>query len=228
MSAPVQTIIPTIQTISIEEVQQNIDALADLQTQGVIVPTHFQIDIVDGLYADYLSVMPDELGELDWHGFTFETHLLTVDPEDYIGSSINANATAIIAQIERLHDRTDFLKVVKELHHPVGLALDIYTPIEELTQNDLELADIILLMAVPAGFSGQEFKPLVIEKIKELRGRGFDKTIEIDGGINPDNAVSLLEAGATKLAVNSFLWHDGTVKQNLQSLIERLPHAQSS
>lgn len=211
-------LIPTIQTNSFEDVQQKINTFVALRDQGIKVPTHFQIDIVDGLYADDLTVMPHELKEIDWHGFTFETHLLTIDPEEYIGEADDAGATAIIAQIERLRDRLDFLKVVKQLGRQAGLALDIYTPVSEFTPAELELTDIVLLMSVPAGFSGQTIKPQIYSQIKDLRDHGFEKPIEIDGGINAVNIPQLLQAGATHLAVNSALWHDGTVKENLQKL----------
>lgn len=224
-------LIPTIQTDSFETVQQQVNSLAALQDQGIVVPTHFQIDIIDGLYADDLTLMPHELKEINWHGFTFETHLLTVDPEEYIGEADDAGATAIIAQIERLRDRSDFLKVVKELKSRAGLALDIYTPVSELNDQELELADIILLMSVPVGFSGQLLKPHIYDQIRDLKARGFTKTIEVDGGINSTNIPELLQAGATHLAVNSALWQDDVGKNLLQlqtSLKVSAAHAQNT
>lgn len=223
-------LIPTIQTDSIADLQAKLDAYAVIKLNdaphGASKPTHFQIDIVDGLYADDLTITPHELKEIDWHGFTFETHLLTVDPEEFIGESDDAGATSIIAQIERLYDRVDFLKVVKELGHPAGLALDLYTPVSELSDEELELADIILLMAVPAGFSGQTLKPHIFDQIKALKARNYTKIIEIDGGVNSETIPDLRQAGATHLAVNTSLWHDGTVEENLiklqSSLITKL------
>lgn len=224
-------LIPTIQTNSFEDVQQKVDTFNVMRDQGINVPTHFQVDIVDGLYADDLTVMPHELKEINWYGFTFETHLLTVDPEEYIGEAEDAGATAIIAQIERLRDRLDFLKVVKQLGRQSGLALDIYTPISELTSIELELTDIILLMSVPAGFPGQTIKPQIYSQIKDLKAAGFNKIIEIDGGINSSNIPQLLQAGATHLAVNSALWQDD-VRKNLNqlqaSLKESTAHAQNT
>jgi ribulose-phosphate 3-epimerase len=214
-------IIPTIQTDSLAEAQARLDSLAALQIKGITVPTHLQFDIVDGLYADDLTLMPHQLKDLNFSNFTFETHLLTIDPEEFIGEADDAGATAIIAQIERLRDRLDFLKVVKALNHQAGLALDLYTPISELTDAELQLADIILLMAVPAGFSGQTQKPEIFNQIKGLKERGYTKTIEIDGGVNSANLPQLLAAGATHLAVNSALWQDD-VSQNLATLLASL------
>jgi len=212
-------LIPTIQTDSLNQIQLYINSLFHLQTEGITVPNHFQIDCVDGLFASDITVMPHELGSLDWHGFSFESHLLTVDPEEYIGAAYESGARSIIAQIERLHDRVDFLEVVHQLKLKAGLALDIYTPISELSDFDLNTADIVLLMAAPAGFSGQELKPQIFSKINELRARGFSKSIEIDGGVNSSNIADLKQAGADMFAVNSALWHDRTVKENLKQLM---------
>ena len=213
-------LIPTIQTDSIDELQAKINAYAAVDLPHK--PTHFQIDIVDGLYADDLTIIPHELGVVDWRGFTFETHLLTVDPDEYIGESDSVGATTIIGQIERLENRSDFLKVIKQLKRFSGLALDIYTPIAELTDEELTLTDLILLMAVPAGQSGQELKPLIFNQITNLRSRGFTKLIEIDGGVNALNLSDLKKAGADMFAVNSSLWHDGDIENNLKNLISAL------
>ncbi len=210
------TLIPTIETDTVETAQSLIDSYSVVPGPK---PTHFQIDIVDGLFADMLTLMPDNLKEINWHGYTFETHLLVNDPEEYLGEVQDAGATGVIAQIEHLHDRQDFLQVAKELRLTAGLALNIYTPITELSDTDIQLADTILLLAVPAGFAGQELNPTIIDKIKQLRSKGYTKTIEIDGGINIDNIPSLIQAGATSLAVNSSLWHNGTVAENLQKLM---------
>ncbi len=66
-------------------------------------------------------------------------------------------------------------------------------------------ADQILLMSVKAGFGGQKFMSEVFDKIKKLRARGFEKEIEIDGGVNLDNVVDLKKAGADIVVAGSFI-----------------------
>lgn len=207
-------IIPTLLTDDRHDAQQKIDQLNQIPDH----PTHLQFDVIDGFFADNLTIMPGEMKELNCYGCTFEVHVMANDPDDYLGEVKNSGAQAIIPQIERLRDRADFIKVAKQLNLGIGLALDLYTPVSELSEEDLFHTDIVLLMAVKAGFSHQQFNPLVIDKIKQLRARNFKKPIEIDGGITSECIPDLLQAGASHLAVNSALWHDGAVAANLRSL----------
>jgi ribulose-phosphate 3-epimerase len=210
-------IIPIIQTDSLEEFQAKLDTYAaiDLSTK----PTHFQIDINDGLFTNHTSVQPADLRQINWHGFTHEYHLLVDDPDEYLGDVAESGATAVIAQIEHMHDRKNLLDASEQLGLKIGFALDFYTPISELTAAELKSLDIILLMGYKAGWSGPSLNPDVVPKIHELRDKGFSQMIEIDGGVNPSNIKGLVTAGATAFAVNSAIWHDGTVKQNIQELL---------
>ncbi len=210
-------LIPTIQTNSIEDVQAKLDAYAAIDL--VDKPTHFQIDINDGMFSEHTSVQPNDLQSINWHAFTHEYHLLVDYPDEYLGDVATTGATTIIAHIEHMHDRQNFIATAKQLKLKVGLALDFYTPITELTTEELQAIDSILLMSYKAGHSGPSLNEGIYQKIDELKQRHFNKIIEIDGGVNPSNSSKLLTAGATHLAVNASLWHDGTVKENLQKLL---------
>lgn len=219
-------LIPIIQTESIDDLQHQLDVYAAVSVPNK--PTHIQIDVIDGIFADYYSVQPADLREINWHGYTHEYHLLVNDPDEYLGDAQSTSATTVIAQIERLHDRQSYLEIAKTLGFQVGLALDLYTPTSELTDAELSVVDIVLLMSVPAGFSGQPFNPLVLPKIHELHSRGFRGMIEIDGGVNENSIPQLLLAGATHLAINSALWHDGTVNDNLTNLMKVAAHVRQN
>lgn len=210
-------LIPIIETDSASEIQTKLDLYHQLDIPDK--PTHFQIDVVDGIFADMITVMPSDLKDINWHGFTHEYHLLVNEPDEYLEESIRSEATKVIAQIERMHQRQDFIATVKQHHLIVGLGLDIATPIEELTDTDLQMTDEILLLAVTAGFMGQTLNSHVYSKIKELRQRGFTKPIIIDGGVNQKTIPELKTSGASHFAVNSALWHDGKVAQNLTNLL---------
>ncbi|HWS23531.1 MAG TPA: hypothetical protein VN226_03770 [Anaerolineales bacterium] len=213
-------IIPIIQTDSIEDLQTKLDTFASINLPGK--PTHFQIDINDGLFTNNISVQPGDLRHINWHHFSHEYHLLVDHPDEYLEDIRESGATTVIAQIEHMHNRQDFIEVSKQLGLKVGFALDFYTPVSELLDFEICNLDLILLMAYKAGWSGPSLNPEVISKIHQLRNRSFSRTIEIDGGVNPSNIKDLLVAGATAFAVNSFVWHDDTVKQNLQLLINAL------
>lgn len=213
-------IIPIIQTDSVEALQSKLDIYAAIDLKNK--PTHFQIDINDGLFTNHISVQPSDLRNINWHNFSHEYHLLVDNPDEYLGDVSESGATTVIAQIEHMHDRKNFLEASKQLGLKVGYALDFYTPASELLDFEICNLDLILLMAYKAGWSGPTLNPDVVPKIHQVRTRGFSQMIEIDGGVNPSNIKDLLAAGATAFAVNGSVWHDGTVKQNLQLLINAL------
>jgi ribulose-phosphate 3-epimerase len=210
-------IIPIIQTDSLEEFQAKLDAYAAIDLPNK--PTHFQIDINDGLFTNHISVQPADLRQINWHGFTHEYHLLVDNPDEFLGDVAESGATAVIAQIEHMHNRPNFIVTSKQLGLKVGLALDFYTPISELLETELSNLNIVLLMGYKAGWTGPTLNPDIFPKIDQLKQTGFSQMIEIDGGVNPSNIKDLLAAGATAFAVNSAIWHDDTVKQNIQELI---------
>lgn len=210
-------LIPTIQTDSITELQSKLNTYAALNIPHK--PTHFQIDINDGFFSPHLSIQPADTRDITWHNLTHEFHLLVDHPDEYLGDAAQSGATTIIAQIEHMHDRQNIIDVTKQLKLRVGFALDIFTPVEETTAVEREQLDLILLMGYKAGHSGPSLNPIVFDKITSLRRLGFSKTIQIDGGVTADNINQLKQAGADAFAVNSSLWHDGTVAQNLTALL---------
>jgi ribulose-phosphate 3-epimerase len=211
-------IIPTIQTDSVPDLQAKLDAYAAITLPQK--PTHMQIDINDGLFSNHISVQPADLRSINWHNLTHEYHLLVDHPDEYLGDISEARATTVIPQIEHMHDRQNIIDVAKQLKLRVGFALDIYTPVEEITVAERDQLDLILLMGYKAGHSGPSLNPYVLEKISALRGLGFSKTIQIDGGVTAENLIDLKRAGADAFAVNSSLWHDGTVEENLSVLVK--------
>jgi len=210
-------IIPIIQTDSIETFQAKLDTYAAIDLPDK--PTHFQIDINDGLFTNHISVQPSDLRQINWHGFTHEYHLLVDNPDEYLGDVSESGATTVIAQIEHLHDRQDFIETSKQLGLKVGFALDFYTPVSELTSAELKSLDLVLLMGYKAGWTGPSLNPEIFPKISQLKQIGFSQIIEIDGGVNSHNLAKLKSAGATAFAVNGAIWHDDTVKQNIQELL---------
>jgi ribulose-phosphate 3-epimerase len=96
----------------------------------------------------------------------------------------------------------------------------LHTPLESLGVEELLRADCVLLMSVPAGFSGQVFDANVLSKIQELRQRGFEQDIVIDGGLNLEMIKRCQEAGANQFAVTSFLWQAEDVVERWRELNE--------
>lgn len=200
-------IIPSIQTEAIEDFEQKI-----VQVQSWEWPQgqekRVSVDIIDGVFVDNLTVLLEDLAGKDWGELQIDYQLMVEEPEDFLGRCHQAKATRVLAQIEKLGNRERFLKTARDYDFEVGWALDIYTPIEELTGGEIQQAPAILLMSVPVGFSGQAFKPQVLAKIKALRGRGYQGDILLDGGLNKETIPFGLAAGANQFCVTSAIWQE--------------------
>ena len=113
-----------------------------------------------------------------------------------------------------------------------GLALNVYTPVGSIDEPSWQMMDILQLIGMNSvGFQNQEFNPLVLNKIKEIKIKAdqlknnqylsvTEQELEIfvDGGIKLDNAHQILSAGATGLAVGSLLWQASNISDTIQQL----------
>jgi len=150
-----------------------------------------------------------------------DVHLMVKEPVDWVEKSVRAMGDRIIGQVEMMSNQAEFIGKVQETGHQVGLALDLDTPVSVLDETLFTLVDVILLMSVKAGFGGQKFSELAIEKIRELAEiREKDKTnfkICVDGGIEEENIKQIADTGADEVAVGSSLFN-GSVEENMRKL----------
>ncbi len=190
-------IYPDVLTDSLEELEEKV-----IQARSFSKVLH--VDVIDGLYADNLTIGATQLREIDWGGLKVDVHLLTNDPEDYLGDLHMAKISRAIAQIERMHNVPAYIERCEEYGLQAGLGLDLYTPVEAVRKYYAK-ASIILLMSVKAGFSGQKFEDIT-GKIKQLRSTGFNGDVVVDGGLDLSSIALCKRAGANQFAVNSSLW----------------------
>lgn len=176
-----------------------------------------QIDIADNTLVPNQTVLA--FGPVGT-SLSFEAHLMVAQPEKYIKPLVDAGFKRIIAHVE-CHDPRIFLEQAKYEHIEVGIAIDGATPIEQ-AEPFLEEVDMVLVMTIEAGFSGQEFMTETLEKIKAIHEHFPDLPIEVDGGINDKTATLVRDAGATRLVSTSFLFKD---PQNIAAAIEELKNA---
>lgn len=162
-----------------------------------------QIDIADNTLVPNITVL--EFSKLD-PAFSFEAHLMVANPEKYIKPLVDAGFKRLIAHVE-CQDPRLFLEQAKYENVEVGMAIDAATPIETI-EPFLEEVDMVLVMTIEAGFSGQEFMSETVEKIKTIHENFPDLPIEVDGGINDKTAKFAKDAGATRLVSTSFLFKD--------------------
>lgn len=164
------------------------------------------IDIIDGLYADNVTVAPADLQAINFGGIELDLHLLVDDPVEWIPECVALTPTRIYAQIEKMGNIEYYIETLRE--HPevkVNLGIGLDTPVESLGAETLNKIDGVLLMAIEAGFGGTPFHEKVLPKIKALRSR-YEGEIFIDGGIDPTRYKEVLAAGASEAGANSAYW----------------------
>jgi ribulose-phosphate 3-epimerase len=135
-----------------------------------------------------------------------DVHLMIEEPEKYVEAFKKAGADHITVHIEACRNLHRNIQQIKSLGMKAGIAVNPHTPIESLT-DIIQDADQILLMSVNPGFGGQEFIAHTYHKIhvlkKMIHDRGLHVLIGIDGGVTPENAGSIVRAGADVLIAGS-------------------------
>lgn len=203
-------VIPDVLTSNVEEVSEKIRLIKDYSDR-------LHIDIIDGVFADNLTIAPADLQQVDLSQVKFDLHLMVDDPTAWTEECVAISPHRIISHIERMGNQVayvDWLKGYGDVG--AGLALDLYTPISGLAKEVLSKIDVVLLMSVKAGESGQKFDKSVVDKVRELR-KIYEGEILIDGGINPKTAREVVEVGATEVATNSYLWQGNDIEKQLES-----------
>lgn len=175
-----------------------------------------QIDVADNtlvpnetfLQFEEFEVLTKHSGRVDLSKLSFEAHLMVAEPEKYIRPLADAGFKRLIAHVES-HDPRRFLDEATYESCEVGIAIDGPTELEQV-EPFLESVDVVLVMTIEAGFSGQALMPETIEKIKKIHENFPDLAIEVDGGINDKTAKLVKDAGATRLVSTSYLFKDPT------------------
>ena len=182
------------------------------------------VDVMDGHFVPNLTIGPPVIKALKKHSsLIFDVHLMISPVHKYIKAYSDAGADIITIHPEATNDLSSSISEIKKLDKKVGVSLNPKTRIDTIIDY-LEEIDLVLIMSVNPGFGGQEFMPEVLDKIKDLKKiqkkQELDFDIEIDGGINFDNAKSAIEAGANILVSGTTIFkkNNGDIKRNIELL----------
>ena len=182
------------------------------------------VDVMDGHFVPNLTIGPPVIKALKKHSsLIFDVHLMISPVHEYIKAYSDAGADIITIHPEATNDLSSSISEIKKLNKKVGVSLNPKTRIDTIIDHLKEI-DLVLIMSVNPGFGGQEFMPEVLDKIKDLRKiqkkQELDFDIEIDGGINFDNAKSAIEAGANILVSGTTIFkkNNGDIKRNIELL----------
>ncbi len=184
---------------------------------------YIHIDVMDGHFVPNLTFGAPVVKAIRKSTTkTFDVHLM-ISPVDYlIDDFVAAGSDIITAHVEAGPHLHRTLQHIKAKGVKAGVSLNPHTPIESI-KHVMDMVDLILIMTVNPGFGGQSFIP-VLDKISEARrmisetGRAID--LEVDGGVNPQTAKQVIEAGANVLVAGTAVFKDGSEKyaENIRAL----------
>lgn len=181
------------------------------------------IDVMDGHFVPNLSFGTLVMDALRPHtSLFFDVHLMISDPDRYIQNFVQSGADLITVHQETCPHLHRTLYRIKEQGVKAGVAINPATPISTLSEV-LTDVDLVLIMSVNPGFGGQRFIPSVLPKIQALREQlhtiGRDQVeIEVDGGVDPQTAPQVREAGATVLVAGSAVFGQENREQAIATL----------
>ena len=165
------------------------------------------VDVMDGVFVPNISFgFPLMEPMRQYCTKPLDVHLMIVHPEKYVERFCDAGAWSVGFHLEAVEDPLPILDLIKAKGVRTCLTINPDIDVQRLVPY-LDKVDMVLLMSVFAGFGGQKFIPETMDKIRfirtEIDRRGLNTLIEIDGGVNSQNAHELYAAGADALVAGS-------------------------
>ena len=189
---------------------------------------YIHVDVMDGHFVPNItigalvvaSVRPVTTLPLD-------VHLMIEHPERYVSQFAQAGANIITVHVEAAPHLHATIRLIKELGAKAGISINPPTPLGAV-EEFLPHVDLVLVMSVNPGFGGQSFIPETLPRIASIRklldDRALHAELEVDGGINADNAPDIVRAGANVLVAGNSIFR---AQEGISGAMQRLREATS-
>jgi ribulose-phosphate 3-epimerase len=184
------------------------------------------LDVMDGHFVPNLTFglpIVESLRRLT--DLAVDVHLMIERPERYAEAFCRAGADLVTIHIEAAPEPLPIFERIREQGVGVGIALNPATPVETLA-GCLDACDLVLAMSVPAGFGGQPFHEVALDKLRWLRDRVDERMmLEVDGGVNETTITRCAQAGAGYFVVGTGIFRSEDYVQATKRLIELVSSA---
>lgn len=209
-------IAPSILAADFANLQQEVEMLNESEADWI------HVDIMDGVFVPNISFGIPVTEAVSNHAKKpLDVHLMIEKPENYVEAFYKAGAASISVHYEACPHLHRNLQQIKDLGCKAGVAINPHTNVQ-LLEDVIHDIDIVCVMSVNPGFGGQKFIENTYVKVRQLKeiiaDAGAHTLIEIDGGVNQQNARQLLDAGANILVAGSFVFKSSDPKGTITCL----------
>lgn len=188
----------------------------------------FHFDVGDGHFVEPITMGPIVLrsiaGLVHGEGGVLDCHLMVEQPERHFSQFAEAGADSVTIHYEAVSDVTNVVHAARTYGFEVGLAVKPRTGVAPAAQAAIDAnVDFVLCMSVEPGYSGQEFIPDSLDRLRMLRGLLPDGMhLQVDGGITPENVRDAHEAGANLIVAASAIFGREDLPRAYHRLVQAL------
>jgi len=180
--------------------------------------TALHLDVMDGVFVPNLTYgMPIVAGLRRYTELPLDVHLMIQDPLKYAQPMVDAGADILTFHVEAVDDPVEVAGRIREMGVGVGVAVNPESDFQPALDCAAEV-DMVLVMSVQAGFGGQSFRPVALERIEQLRQAYPELLLQIDGGINAETIGAARAAGCDLFVVGSAIFGQSDYGQAIKAL----------
>ncbi len=214
----------SVSTDPINDFQDMVEYAKEMQDKADFL----HCDVMDGVFVKKKTISANHINNLNQNSLIpLDVHLMCNEPLSNISDYLKAGANIVTVHYEAFENKNDIIKAVKMLKEANALAGLSFKPDTEVKEIKMFLHDfdVILVMSVEPGASGQKFINNSLNKIKLLdeirRENGYNYKIEVDGGVNESNSQDIIDAGADMLVSGSYVYKSSDHQQAIENLRKR-------